>query len=1066
MASAFDFLEPHPRLFRSARRLSQYAMVDANHALIEARKFAEVLTELLAAAAAPPIRARTSHNQQQELFNRGLIPKAVFTHLARCRQIGNDAVHGEESDARLVREILAAVHDLGAWFVRQTGGADPGPYMPDDLHASLDANLQEQEFRARLANDLRVPMTGFASRAARPSVDVESLFVSPTLGGVLKDWGDALRAVQTGQRAAIAGPAGFGKSTLCRALARALLEEPGGRVPLLLPLAGLNEAIRPSLLRRARDHLHVHLDSSTLEAWLAEGRAVVILDGLDEAEDPQGTADSLDALAEAYPGLGIVVTGRPIALNRVRLSQFPCSHLEGWSTWHARWFLERLLGGTASDRILDLIEGRTGLADLLSSPLLVTLLGLIWQEREEVPENRGALLDAAIRTMLETWPARRRRSFREFDLAEQRAHLERLARASVTTGFDGSFSGLTRALDKGVTGERWLEHLIDETGLLCASGPDRYQFFHLALRDRLALFQLLREGVDVVSFVVERATSGTHDMLAVDLVTSVRDQPGLATALILRFRERELPERGAWYGASRAWWLDLFREFVREGLPMDDDAADAMLRFIAEDRLRIYQAMNEHEPMRFGDENRATPGVGADSGIGLIGGLYLSVPPTDFVSEGTLDAWLRAHLVADAGESVASTVALALERLDEEEILQLAGERAGGYFWLWPRSPAGRIVRTKRARSGDEVWPIERLARSAARGIGLEHALVELEGKGDWLGRALSFLQTGGGPGLLEAIVVLILRQTLSTGLRGTSPLGILPQVLHSGPWPCLHLMKPRLGIPPVPGLGGELERFRGLVWLGWSDPELGRLVMSTGLRTPVGLMRFGDYAEWPDTSEVDALPLKDVVASTGVHGRLASRMGLLAPTMWMFDKEMRPLGPLQDSVPLTLEWGPERVRQAPPQKERIDPRQTWLAELVAASVVTRGMSADERARHLQQRLQCRATSTFWTLIEQRALAASEPGPRELLLPALLWAERSLTGTWAMTSWVERFWDSRPDGWLPRVFALLLWIEHPRVDQRTQRELRRQLKDLLFHAGGHPAAVLLRSALRNGESGQ
>lgn len=167
MASAFDFLEPYPPLFRSARRVSQYSVDDANHALIEARKFGERLTELLAEAATPPIRARTSHSQQQELFNRGLVPKVVFDALARCRQVGNDAVHGDESDPRLVREILAVVHDLGAWFVRQAGGPDPGPFMPDDLAASLDTRVQEQELRARLAVDLRVPMTGFASRAVQ-----------------------------------------------------------------------------------------------------------------------------------------------------------------------------------------------------------------------------------------------------------------------------------------------------------------------------------------------------------------------------------------------------------------------------------------------------------------------------------------------------------------------------------------------------------------------------------------------------------------------------------------------------------------------------------------------------------------------------------------------------------------------------------------------------------------------------------------------------------------------------------------------------------------------------------
>jgi hypothetical protein len=180
---------------------------------------------------------------------------------------------------------------------------------------------------------------------------------------------------------------------------------------------------------------------------------------------------------------------------------------------------------------------------------------------------------------------------------------------------------------------------------------------------------------------------------------------------------------------------------------------------------------------------------------------------------------------------------------------------------------------------------------------------------------------------------------------------------------------------------------------------------------------------------------------------------------MLMLDNEGRSLGVYQNAGPLTLYLGAQQAASVSEPPDQADLRQTWLAEMIVASLVTRGMPEAERLCQLQQRLQCRATSTLWSTFERRALSSTDPVGRELLLPAMLWAQRSLTGGYPVTPWVEQFFASPQTGWLARMFKALCLLGQPGLAQRARHQLQRQLKHNVEGAGDHPAAALLREAL-------
>ncbi len=230
-------------------------------------------------------------------------------------------------------------------------------------------------------------------------------------------------------------------------------------------------------------------------------------------------------------------------------------------------------------------------------------------------------------------------------------------------------------------------------------------------------------------------------------------------------------------------------------------------------------------------------------------------------------------------------------------------------------------------------------------------------------------------------------------------------------------------------------------------------------MSTPLASMTDPETPPWPDTTELDALPMMEVPGALEVQSPLDDQMGLAGLPALVINFEEGTSRPLIDAVPLMLHLGAEGERPAWERPDQADLRQTWLAEMIVASLVTRGMPEAERLCHLQQRLQCRATSTLWGAIERRALSSSDPVARELLLPAMLWAQRSLTGGYPVTPWVEQFFASPQAGWLARVFKALLFLGQPGLALRARRQLQRQLKHDVEGAGDHPAAAILRAAL-------
>ncbi len=73
------------------------------------------------------------------------------------------------------------------------------------------------------------------------------------------------------------------------------------------------------------------------------------------------------------------------------------------------------------------LDSNERVKELARNPMLATLIALVHCYKAHLPGERARLYDLCVKTMLETWPATKKRRFVEIDEGLQRAYLEELA---------------------------------------------------------------------------------------------------------------------------------------------------------------------------------------------------------------------------------------------------------------------------------------------------------------------------------------------------------------------------------------------------------------------------------------------------------------------------------------------------------------------------------------------------------------------------------------------------------------------------------------------------------------
>ncbi|KAM3094162.1 NACHT C-terminal helical domain 2-containing protein [Phormidesmis sp. 146-12] len=222
-----------------------------------------------------------------------------------------------------------------------------------------------------------------------------------------------LEAVEQHRKLMVLGKPGAGKSTFLKYLAMQCIEGnfQANRIPIFITLKDFAEAKdKPTLATYITDQ-YLDLDVKKAALPFKQGRALVLLDGLDEVreEDYSRILSEIREFSDGYYKNNFVITCR-IAAKEYTFERFTEVEVadfdeEQITIFAQNWF--RQSDPTRVKRFIQKLKENRPIRELASSPLLLTLLCLVFGENADFPANRSELYKEGLDVLLKKWDGKR-----------------------------------------------------------------------------------------------------------------------------------------------------------------------------------------------------------------------------------------------------------------------------------------------------------------------------------------------------------------------------------------------------------------------------------------------------------------------------------------------------------------------------------------------------------------------------------------------------------------------------------------------------------------------------------
>lgn len=232
------------------------------------------------------------------------------------------------------------------------------------------------------------------------------------LSGIKQKRVEGIEAVRNHSKLMILGKPGAGKTTFLKFLAMSCISGKAFTdfIPVFVTLKDFaDRENRPSLLQFLTGEFSQW--DIEVEPILKSGRALVLLDGLDEvrAEYDDRVLHEIREFARNYSESKVVVTCR-IATKEYTFEQFTDIEIADFderqiATFSGNWFCKKEI---KSEDFLAKLEQNNRVQQLATSPLLLTLLCLAFEESGKFSANRSELYKEGLDALLRKWDSKRR----------------------------------------------------------------------------------------------------------------------------------------------------------------------------------------------------------------------------------------------------------------------------------------------------------------------------------------------------------------------------------------------------------------------------------------------------------------------------------------------------------------------------------------------------------------------------------------------------------------------------------------------------------------------------------